>query len=82
MDHVDLRHHDVAVRGHDPLGPDVEAGELRGAADAVRERGFHAGEPHAVDDELDVLVEHLAPGFEVALIERAVVASGQRGERA
>ena len=62
------------------LRADVETGKLARARDPIRNRGVHATERHAVYDELDVLVEQLAQGVEVAIVVRPGIAGGERAE--
>jgi hypothetical protein len=46
----------------------------------VGDRSVHAAKRHAVDEEFDLLVEHLAPDVEIAVVERPVIAGRQRPE--
>jgi hypothetical protein len=77
---ADLGDDGVVGFGDDPLGGDEEAGELAHAADPVADRGLHPAKRHAIDEELDVLVEQLPPDVEVAIVERPVIAGGERPE--
>jgi hypothetical protein len=49
------------------------------AADAVADGGVDARERHPVDNQFDVIVEHVPPDVEVPIVERLVVAAGEIG---
>ena len=75
-----LDHDRVAALGDDARAVDAQAGELAEDGGDVRAGRGDPAERATVHHELDLLVEHLAPRVEVAVVETLVEAGDKRSE--